>query len=671
MSFNATTSKFSDFIRGLPAAAESDLSAGNNMPLVRAGDVKGLPGGAVAKAGDVENALDGNINVTEPSAEYGFTIAHLQADGNLNLTTKNVIMDDKVFAIKGSRISVDDGYKYQYGLWSKDVGRWIRRVDWSTEETVLDDNYYIKVEIATNPEVPQTDTSIAGNLHLKLFSSSVPLKKKIGDFENDIASIEKGNICIIEEATGYEFIIAHMNPNGTPNLTGKNGVVMDNKVLAVAGSRISADVGYKYMYALWNKSTDSFIRRSVWVNGAQETILDDDYLIRVEIANVAEVPQTDTSNADHLHLALFSKNKTLKEEFENVRNEIAETEVKETDSFFQLVQQTDNVVDVLGDSFVGRKIVIAPPDKYSCWPFVAALNDRVVCSYAKQNDHMESATGKIYSRVSSNGIIWTPKKIAIDTTNIRDGVTGIGNDSNGNVILFNRVGSPSGSSTYFDVYRTKDGFEFEKISSNVFGAGHIGDIINVPGVGLMAFFHTYGNPYGTGMSWGKIVSADGGVTWTATTIESDLDGESCPCEISAQYIQDGKILAIGRHEAYTGTIAQWQLQSSDYGETWSRNKTNLAYGGSCTSSMLYNINNGKMDVYTYKRSTGQLYHSINNWWEVWGSPNSWDVGNVIASGRTGINSGNVNAVKYKGKHIVSFYDGTDLLTGIYAVIVSP
>lgn len=45
--------KFSDFVRGLPAATESDLSAGNNMPIVSASDIKKMGGENVAKAGDV------------------------------------------------------------------------------------------------------------------------------------------------------------------------------------------------------------------------------------------------------------------------------------------------------------------------------------------------------------------------------------------------------------------------------------------------------------------------------------------------------------------------------------------------------------------------------------------------------------------------------------------
>lgn len=50
--------KFSDFVRGLPAASEADLAAGNNMPLVRSGDVKKLPAGAVAKSKELANAAN-------------------------------------------------------------------------------------------------------------------------------------------------------------------------------------------------------------------------------------------------------------------------------------------------------------------------------------------------------------------------------------------------------------------------------------------------------------------------------------------------------------------------------------------------------------------------------------------------------------------------------------
>lgn len=44
MSFNATTSKFSDYIRSLPAASGADLAAGNNMPIVSPSEIKKMGG---------------------------------------------------------------------------------------------------------------------------------------------------------------------------------------------------------------------------------------------------------------------------------------------------------------------------------------------------------------------------------------------------------------------------------------------------------------------------------------------------------------------------------------------------------------------------------------------------------------------------------------------------
>lgn len=48
MSFNATTKSFKDYVNSLPAATENDLSAGNNMPVVSASDVKKMGGENVA-----------------------------------------------------------------------------------------------------------------------------------------------------------------------------------------------------------------------------------------------------------------------------------------------------------------------------------------------------------------------------------------------------------------------------------------------------------------------------------------------------------------------------------------------------------------------------------------------------------------------------------------------
>ena len=199
----------------------------------------------------------------------------------------------------------------------------------------------------------------------------------------------------------------------------------------------------------------------------------------------------------------------------------------------------------------------------------------------------------------------------------------------------------------------------------VIGAGHVGDIINVPNVGLVAFFNTYG----ASRSWGKLVSTDNGLTWTDTTIESGLVATECPFEISAQYIGNGRILAIGRYDAYTGTTALWQMQSSDYGNTWTRAATNLVYGGGNTPSLLYNETTGLLDLFVYQRGTGKLFHIQNSVDSIFDNPTNWANGVVIGNGTIGQDAGNVNAVTFNGRQIISYYSGSPTETGIYAVIL--
>lgn len=69
--------KFSDFIRGLPAATDSDLSAGKNMPIVSASDIKKMGGENVAKTmfsnlsfGHTRNVTP-NVDTSAKTIDFG------------------------------------------------------------------------------------------------------------------------------------------------------------------------------------------------------------------------------------------------------------------------------------------------------------------------------------------------------------------------------------------------------------------------------------------------------------------------------------------------------------------------------------------------------------------------------------------------------------------------
>ena len=188
-----------------------------------------------------------------------------------------------------------------------------------------------------------------------------------------------------------------------------------------------------------------------------------------------------------------------------------------------------------------RLITVAAPDKYTCWPRIGKVGDKLVNVYVKALQHNDphNGVGAIYASTSKDGINWTSVGKVIDTPNMRDGVTGCGNDIDGNLIFIIRVGFFSNPNAYYEMFRTTDGVKFEKISTipHTQPLGHCGDIIHIPTRGLMAFFGTYGDT----RSWGYIVSEDNGATWNRVVVESVADGY-CPMEMSAAYLGDGKIL---------------------------------------------------------------------------------------------------------------------------------
>lgn len=337
------------------------------------------------------------------------------------------------------------------------------------------------------------------------------------------------------------------------------------------------------------------------------------------------------------------------------------------EKYFQLSEQSNNIIDAIGfSSFKEKTMTIISPDKYSCWPRIGKVGNKLVCAYVKALEHEDphNGTGAIWVSTSANGIVWTPKRLIIDTENVRDGVTGCGNDENGNLLFINRVGYPGDANTYQEIYKTTNGIDFELISTIPASTplGHIGDIINVPTKGLMAFFGEYGND---SAPWGYILSSDNGETWTKVVVESVVR-EQRPMEMSGVYLGNGKILVAGRYEG-SGSAYMWQMQSEDYGETWTKQATNIS-GNSYTPSLVFDQLLNKISLYIYNRGTGQLEYRQVSIEDVWDNPTGWPTATIISTGAIGQDAGNVSAVAFKGSQFAAFYSGNSTDTGIYSTI---
>ena len=348
--------------------------------------------------------------------------------------------------------------------------------------------------------------------------------------------------------------------------------------------------------------------------------------------------------------------------------EYVENSINPISNYLQLSNQSDNLINVIGyNLFLDKTITVVAPDKYSSWSRLGSVGgNTLICMYCRALKHEDPDKGQLYVALSANGIIWTPKKLVIDTPNVRDGVTGGGNDENGNMLFIDRLGTPGSASAYHEIYRTTDGITYEKIATlpSSIKLGHCGDIINVPTRGLMAFFGCYGSQ---AADYGYILSNDNGVTWSRIVI-GNVVREERPMEMSAAYLGDGKILVVGRYEG-NGESHMWQLQSEDYGETWTKEATNIS-GNSNTPSIIYDNETQMVSLYIYNRSNGQLEYRECAIGDIWDNPTNWATPTILAYGAAGQDAGNVTTCVFKGHQIVSWYSGNAVDTGIYNLIKS-
>lgn len=321
------------------------------------------------------------------------------------------------------------------------------------------------------------------------------------------------------------------------------------------------------------------------------------------------------------------------------------------------------------------KVTIVTPNKYSAWPLIGSINGMLVCIYTVADQHVATESSLYMKTSSTNGLTWSkPQEIFTEKTGIK-GITGVGYNKEGDMLLWYRNGlwgpdvNDGQPPVTHQLYKT-DGKTITLLSSPdlTLHGGHIGNIFRIPNKGLFAFYNSYGEL----RSWGVLKSVDEGVSWEQIPIEENIPMDECPVEIECAYIEDNKILVLGRKDTEKGTMAMFQIQSCDWGETWTKEYTNItdSYGNS--PSVIYDSKTGKINLYYFVRFEGELKHRIVNFNDVWNSPKNWSDSEVLVTEPyRGWDTGNVKTVALKDEHICTYYAGTETTTGVFGVIMKP
>lgn len=319
-----------------------------------------------------------------------------------------------------------------------------------------------------------------------------------------------------------------------------------------------------------------------------------------------------------------------------------------------------------------RLVVVQEAKSYNSWPVIAKIDDRIICSYSRGSEHtIDEGQRGAYVRVSvDGGASWGDEICLTNNPVICEGAEGAGNAGDDSVLLWVRCTERRSFRHKHELYRTRDGVNFNKISQPNLSPTpiQITDIFTVPGVGLMAmwFSGNYQIPNGEN-SWGTLISKDDGRTWIQCTIESNLPRNEWPTEISAVSLGGGRLLAIGRSERGTGS--QFQLTSLDGGVTWRKYRTNISDVYESTPSLVYDQETDKVYNYYYQRGPGILWRRVARATAIFDNPKSWPIPVEMARGGRfqPYDSGNVKAIADGNVHHLAFYSGDPTNTAVVVV----
>ena len=171
-------------------------------------------------------------------AQLNFRFGHIEPSGTISSSTKQVCNDTKVRVTPGSTISVDSGYKYQYALYDKDTKAFIQRQTWlyDNQPTVIDNTYWIIVEIADINESILSDLTIVEHLHANIYEQALPVSDAISDSAEWLLQFINGkdininypigtviDITDTESVSSYSYAIMNVTPGQVFDITGNGG----------------------------------------------------------------------------------------------------------------------------------------------------------------------------------------------------------------------------------------------------------------------------------------------------------------------------------------------------------------------------------------------------------------------------------------------------------------
>lgn len=259
----------------------------------------------------------------------------------------------------------------------------------------------------------------------------------------------------------------------------------------------------------------------------------------------------------------------------------------------------ENVAKDMDQPLVGRQKTVKTDDAYNCWPVLVKTNtNRYVVFYASGLSHLSTgnedvAGRKLCYKYSDNyGVTWSDETVLFYDPNMDFATFGASSLSNGDIICFvvKKV-LVDGVTTEIDnlVIKSSDNgsnfaevFAFSDSTDEIIRSVSYANVpVEMDNGKIIASKQVRVGGY-IGLAF--IFSSDNGNSWneSVTVIPPDTytSYDQLPWEVRIAYLGGGRLLAIGRNNV--GNV--YQLNSSDYGQTWTRYTTNI---NDCRKNCLY------------------------------------------------------------------------------------
>lgn len=251
------------------------------------------------------------------------------SNGTITSSTNRIAMTNFIYCLKGSSITIDEGYKFNICVLNKNAtgsGNVLEYRLFNTTDYVTSYDGFLRVGMAKSDDTDLSDTSISSHIHINALRNNYINEATFNLNKNNIEDeIENFKDQLFSAVTLSSWELGSLNANGTTSES-TTRIITSNPIYCTKGSTITVNSGYKFnlgMYSSENLTSANLIEY-VSMRTSDYTILNDCY-IRIGMGNNDNTSVEDyiDETSSNINLYLYGDKKFVSNEnYSNLEEQI-------------------------------------------------------------------------------------------------------------------------------------------------------------------------------------------------------------------------------------------------------------------------------------------------------------------------------------------------------------